>query len=323
MLGDAAPAAGAPGQRLGSGYRCLVSQALPAARRKRTAAAVGRANRARRAGPPPAAAGRAVLVHIIADYGHGDLAFAEVVQRLKRHLPDAEPVLTPVPPFATLAAGFCVAQLGLNEAPAGTLVYHNVAPREDDPAGRAGNAGERLAFARLSTGVRVVGVNAGHAFSFVRAAAEELRWAAVPAEGSQFRSRDLFPQAAAAIALGRPGALGETLRRGDVPAPPVNRIAYVDGYGNLKTTIPHDPLTGRPGAAVRVRVGDVELEATTGDGSFAVEAGRLAFAPGSSGWTDARGRETRWMELFLRGGDAWGAFGRPPIGARVRVRTGG
>ena len=41
-----------------------------------------------------------MLVHIIADYGPaGDLAFAEVVQRLRLYLPDAEPVLTPVPPL--------------------------------------------------------------------------------------------------------------------------------------------------------------------------------------------------------------------------------
>src|SRR5215210_4664463 len=99
-----------------------------------------------------------MLVHIVADYGQGDLAFAEVVQRIKRHLPDAEPVLTPVPAFSTLAAGFCIAQLALNEAPAGTLVYHNVAPREDDEAAREANAGERLAYARLRTGVRVIGV---------------------------------------------------------------------------------------------------------------------------------------------------------------------
>jgi hypothetical protein len=92
-----------------------------------------------------------MLVHIIADYGHGDLAFAEVVQRLKGSLPDAEPLLTPVPPFATLAAGFCVAQLGLNPAPAGTLIYHNIAPRQDTQEARGGNAGERLAFARLPT----------------------------------------------------------------------------------------------------------------------------------------------------------------------------
>ena len=80
-----------------------------------------------------------MLVHIVADYGQGDLAFAEVVQRLKLYLPDAEPVLTPVPPFCTLAAGFCVAQLALNPAPPGTIVYHNVAPREDDDAARTRN----------------------------------------------------------------------------------------------------------------------------------------------------------------------------------------
>ena len=73
-----------------------------------------------------------MLVHIIADYGFGDLAFAEVVQRIKLHLPDAQAILTPVPAFATLAAGFCIAQLGLNQAPPGTIIYHNVAPREDD-----------------------------------------------------------------------------------------------------------------------------------------------------------------------------------------------
>ncbi|WP_250122801.1 hypothetical protein [Chroococcidiopsis sp. CCMEE 29] len=62
-----------------------------------------------------------MLVHIIADYGFGDLAFAEVVQRIKLFLPDAEPILTPVPAFATLAAGFCIAHLGLNDSPHFTL----------------------------------------------------------------------------------------------------------------------------------------------------------------------------------------------------------
>src|SRR5918997_451661 len=250
-----------------------------------------------------------MLVHVVADYGPpGDLAFAEVVQRLKLHLPDAEPVLTPVPAFATLAAGFCVAQLGLSEAPAGTLVYHNVAPRQDVAEAREGNAGERLAFARLPTGVRVVGVNAGHAFSFVRDAAEELRWAAVPAAGSQFRSRDLFPQAAAAIAVGEPDALAAKIDRADIPDIPLKRVAYVDGYGNIKTTIPS--RGGKKTIKVRVRIGGAEMEAIASDGSFSVEPGQLAFAPGSSGWPSGDGR-VRWMELFLRGGNAWDAFGKP------------
>ena len=260
-----------------------------------------------------------MLVHIIADYGHGDLAFAEVVQRIKSYLPDAEPMLTPVPSFSTLAAGFCVAQLGLNAAPAGTIIYHNVAPREDIEAARRDNAGERLAFARLPTGVRVIGVNAGHAFSFVRDAVEEMRWASVASEGSQFRSRDLFPQAAARIALGQPEALGEEVRLEDIPDVPPDRVAYIDGYGNLKTTIKLDSNGVRKGSLVRVRIGEVEQEAITSDGSFAVESGRLAFAPGSSGWQSSQGEEIRWLELFLRGGNAWETFGRPSVGDRIAV----
>lgn len=260
-----------------------------------------------------------MLLHVVADYGAGDLAFAEVAQRIRLHLPDAEPLYTPVAPFATLAAGLCVAQLGLNPAPPGTVVFHNVAPREDEGAAREGNEGERLAYALLPNGVRVIGVNAGHAFSFVRDAAEELRWASVPAEGSQFRSRDLFPEAAADIALGRPGALGARLEPSAIPDVPENRVAYIDGYGNLKTTIEHAGPDIGPGTTVRVRVGTEELSATASDGSFGVEEGVLAFAPGSSGWTSPHREKVRWMELFLRGGSAWDAFGRPEVGARVEI----
>jgi S-adenosylmethionine hydrolase len=241
--------------------------------------------------------GKDMLVHIIADYGPGDLAFAEVVQRIKNSLPDAEQVLTSVPPFATLAAGFCIAQLGLNEAPAGTLIYHNVAPREDDDQARAGNAGERLAFARLPTGVRVIGVNASYSYSFVREVAEDIRWAAVAAEGSQFRSRDLFPQTAAAIALGHPDALADPIARQDIPPVPEQRIASIDGYGNLKTTIKRGERK-KTDSSIRVRIDDVEQEAVMSDGSFDVKPGQLAFAPGSSGWTTPRGEEIVWMDSF-------------------------
>ena len=260
-----------------------------------------------------------MLVHIIADYGPaGDLAFAEVVQRIKLHLPDAEPVLTPVPPFATLAAGFCIAQLGLNDAPTGTIIYHNVAPRQDVEEAREANAGERLAFARLPTGVRIIGVNAGHAFSFVRDAAVELRWAAVPDAGSQFRSRDLFPQAAAAIALGHPDALGERIDPAVIPDVPERAIAYIDGYGNLKTTIPY--RKDMPfGSRMTIHINGRQWVARVSDGTFAVEHGELAFAPGSSGWPTRDG-DIRWMELFLRGGNAWEAFQRPAVGSEIDLR---
>jgi hypothetical protein len=220
-----------------------------------------------------------MLVHIVADYGQGDLAFAEVVQRIKLHLPDAEPIPTPVPPFSTLAAGFCVAQFGLNEAPPGTIVY------------------------------------------LVRDAADELRWASVGAEGSQFRSRDLFPRAAAAIITGRPDALAGAMDLSDIPDVPHSRVAYADGYGNLKTTIKSEDLNLPSGSVARVGIGDAEREAYVSDGSFEVEEGKLALAPGSSGWTDAAGEETVWMELFLRGGSAWEEFGRPLVGSEVRIEA--
>jgi hypothetical protein len=53
---------------------------------------------------------------MVADYGLSDLAFAEVAQRIKLYLVETELLYTLVPPFATITAGFCVAQLGLKAA---------------------------------------------------------------------------------------------------------------------------------------------------------------------------------------------------------------
>jgi hypothetical protein len=100
---------------------------------------------------------------------------------------------------------------------------------------------------------------------------------------------------------------------------PGQRIAYVDGYGNLKTTIPLHASVMVPGTMVRVRIGHAEQDAMMSDGSFAVETGQLALAPGSSGWPHLQGGETRWMALFFGGGNAWEAFERPRVGARLEL----
>jgi len=57
-----------------------------------------------------------MLIPVVADYGPGDLAFAEVAQRIKLYLVETELLYTPVPPFATSTGGFWVAQLGLKAA---------------------------------------------------------------------------------------------------------------------------------------------------------------------------------------------------------------
>ncbi len=259
-----------------------------------------------------------MFIQVVADYGHGDLAFAEVCQRLALHLPEASLIVTPVPAFDTVSAGFCVAQLALTPGPASRVVFHNVAPRGDTEEPRPDNQGERLVCAELPGGVLVIGPNAGHSFSFVRDEALTMREVEVGAAGSQFRSRDYFPELLARIVRGDDAWLGEPLPAGAVAAPPQRCLVYVDGYGNLKTSWFSAPAAS--GERVEVTIGGQAAVATVSDGTFEVPVGELAFAPGSSGWTTRSGEEVRFFELFLRGGSATARFGFPEAGATVDVR---
>ena len=75
-------------------------------------------------------------------------------------------------------------------------------------------------------------------------------------------------------------------------------MGSADGYGNPKTS------KGRSASCSAPRFASASATPTASDGSFEFEAGEPAFAPGSSGWTGASGKEVRYMELFLRGGSA-------------------
>lgn len=259
-----------------------------------------------------------MLLHVVADYGAGDLAFAEVCQRLAVHLPHARILTTPVPSFDTISAGFCVAQLALNPGPDERVVFHNVAPRADVAEARSGNRGEELVCARLSDATLVIGPNAGHSFSFVADEALELRHVALDRLGSQFRSRDYFPELVGRLAGGDTSSLGEAVTAGSVPAVPPANVVYVDGYGNLKTSWSVAPVP--IGQIVEVDIAGQRALATVTDGSFEVAAGELAFAPGSSGWPSRAGGSRRFYEVFLRGGSAAARFGNPRAGAGVQVR---
>lgn len=256
-----------------------------------------------------------MLISLIADYGTGDPAFTEVIQRLLMDLPHAQISPLSVPPFSTLATGFWIAQLGLNPGSADRLIYHNCAPRQDDPEARRDNEGEGLTYALLPNGVKVVGVNAGYTLSFIKDHAEVLRTVNVSRGGSQFRSRDVFPPAAVQLASDKAAEtlLGEPLDPTQIPDAPLDRIAWTDGYGNIKTTIPAHSIDLEPQTKIAIRIGGVISDAIYSDGSFRVPEGTLAFSPGSSGWIGTDGTPWRWMELFLRGGNAWERFGKPQV----------
>lgn len=159
----------------------------------------------------------------------------------------------------------------------------------------------------MDSGVLVVGVAAGWTMSFLAESGATIRAVKVADCGSQFRSRDVFPAALAALAHGD-DLLGAELT---VPPSPTRAVVWTDGYGNLKTSW-HEPPAA-VGSTVRVQIGDATATATVSDGMFAVPAGRMAFAPGSSGWPEP------FYEISLRGGDAAALFGRPPNGTPVVV----
>ena len=259
------------------------------------------------------------LIHLVADYGPGDLAFAEVSQRLALSLQDAVVHPTPVRPFDTVAAGFVVAQLALTDGPADRLVLHNVAPRHDQRGPRPANEGERFCVGRTHAGVLVVGPNAGWSWSFCAEELQSLSYLEVPSSGSQFRSRDFLPAAAAQLADGDADAVGGRVPSEHVPELPQRAVAYVDGYGNLKTTIDQAPAP--VGVRVLVRIGEVAATATVSDGTFSVAEGDLSLAPGSSGWATRAGGRRGFFELLLRGGSAAQRFADPTPGTPIELQT--
>jgi S-adenosyl-l-methionine hydroxide adenosyltransferase len=260
-----------------------------------------------------------MLAHLVADYGAGDLAAAEVQQQLALHLPGAHIGYVPVPPFDTVGAGFCVAQLALTDGPADRLVYHNVAPRADDDSPRPDNEGERLVAAYLPNGVLVVGVDAGWTFSFLRESVDafECYEVRVPDTGSQFRSRDAFPPLLPRLLARDETVLAARLAAEAVPPVPPHVVAYTDGYGNLKTTWAEP--AAELGSRVTVRIGGARATAVLSDATFDVPADELSFAPGSSGWPLPDGSVRRWCELLARGGSAAEIFGFPANGSPVQI----
>lgn len=254
-----------------------------------------------------------LLVHVVADYGEKDPAFSEVVHRLKRHLPGCSVQSTPVPRFSTVATGFWIAQLGLyNPGHENSIIYANTAPRNVEDTTE--NNGSEFVYAGLENGAEVFAVNSGHCLSFVRDSIEELRRVDVRTNGSQFRSRDYFPEATAEVLEEGDDALEDSIEPSEVPGPPEKAVAFVDGYGNIKTTIRTSDLEVEDGTEVEVEVGEERRKAFVESNTFEVPEGELSVAPGSSGGEDA------FIEVFLRGGSAAEVFGGAEPGDQVELQ---
>jgi hypothetical protein len=236
------------------------------------------------------------FLHIIADYGVNDPAFGEVLTRLQSDIADLNPYIhsTAVSFSDTIAGGFWIYQYLMGKQKAPLFCYSNVAPRKVQRQAMKNNSGEGLKYGKLTNGAEIIAVNSEYIFSFVKPYLQEFRDINVSNQGTQFRSRDNYPRIVSEVMHGNRDSLTENLSLSIIPDVPTNRVAWVDGYGNIKTTIRKSEVKFDVGKKVRIEINGVIWTGIVSDGSFSVSHGELAFSPGSSGYEDP------FMEIFLR-----------------------
>lgn len=187
-------------------------------------------------------------ITVIADYGgdqhNPDSAFREVHNHFRRH--DERNLIReitdcPVQAFSTLETGFWLGQLALHSEYEDLILFSNTAPRGD--IAWHGQREQPFVCGLLDNGIPFFAVNSGYNLSFVKDRIVGMWEVGVSNMGTQFRSRDQYPEAAMKILNGDLSMLGQVLDPEDIPNVPQNRIASIDGYRNLKTTIRKSEIT--------------------------------------------------------------------------------
>jgi S-adenosylmethionine hydrolase len=261
----------------------------------------------------------------IADYGSDPLAVTEAMVAIRRQTTTEFSVdVVASRPFNTVHTGFLLEQIqrGFGKDGARAVFFLNTDPRTQTTEATVAAAGSPLVAAQLQNGAWIITPNAGHCLSFVRAQVVRLAEIHVAADGSQFRSRDIFPRAVAAALDGTLATLlGSDLSLTTIPLPPNEpTVLHCDNYGNVKTSWTQRALAALGcawGDEVRVRIGSREFRAPMLQTIFADRPGRMVLAPGSSG-----DEEAPYFELSVRfSGDASvsaaAEFGWPEPGTPV------
>lgn len=252
---------------------------------------------------------------IISDYGVGDPAFAEVSVRLRSLVSDLFIIPISTPPFSTINTGFWISQIALAPQIENTYIFSNTAPRKADKKAQKNNKGEALMYAQLDNGFEIIAVNSGYCFSFVKKHIKKFHYVNVSNEGSQFRSRDNYPQKVAEMIQNKKEFIGEKGDISSIPEVPPNKIASIDGYGNIKTTNRLSQTSFKPGQHLLIKLNGRRHRATFSDGVFNIMEGETAYAPGSSGYND------RFMEIFVRGSSARELFGKPFVEEDFEIKN--
>lgn len=240
------------------------------------------------------------LLHVVADYAPSGLEFGEINSKLISFLKNPKDVHlqeTSVPSLDTMAVGFVTAQYALAPQNKRIVVYGNAAPRRRSHKAQKNNADHGIKYAKLKNGAEIINVDSDFAFGFVKNEIVEFKDINCPNSGSQFRSRDFFPERVANIINNNYSVLGDNLDINNIPDIPNNLVAWVDGFGNIKTTMRQSDLTKmglKSGDKINVRLNGVNMSGFVSIGGFTVDCGVLAINIGSSGY------DNPYVEFFLR-----------------------
>lgn len=248
---------------------------------------------------------RSLHIEVIADYGGQhttDHAFAEVRNHFYRFDLNSKIRAVsehPVYAFSTIETGFWIAQMGLHSEHRNLVIFSNTAPRGDIIW--KGDNRQYFVCALLDNGIPIFAVNAGYNLSFVKDRLKGVWIVECPNEGTQFRSRDYYPEATLAILNGDKSKIGRELKVSDIPDIPEFRVASVDGYGNLKTTIKKSHLSEAVlnSVMLRVRINKKSYFVLNTLNGAQGKAGDLCMVQGSSG-----GKKGTYIEFIKMMGKA-------------------
>ena len=168
------------------------------------------------------------LLHVIADYSPSGMEFGEINSKLISFLDNPGDVHiqeTSVPSLDTIAVGFVAGQYAFAPQNKRVVIYGNAAPRRKSQKAQKNNADHGIKYAKLKNGVEIINVDSEFAFGFIKDQIVEFKEVICPNAGSQFRSRDFFPERVAKIINNDYSVLGDDLDINDIPNIPNNLVS--------------------------------------------------------------------------------------------------
>ncbi len=267
-----------------------------------------------------------LTVEVIADYAGGytlDHAFNEVHQHFRRfdrkHLIN-QIVPHPVHAFSTIETGYWIAQMALHSEHEDLLIFSNTAPRGD--IAWNGEKHQAFVYALLDNDIPVFAVHAGYNLSFIKDRIKGVWEVNVSNTGTQFRSRDQYPEAMVEILYGKKEFVGKKLSIRDIPEVPSFAVASIDGYGNIKTTIRRSELPESVRKAKNVRVainGTSQYALNSIHGDKKGKIGDLCMVVGSSG--GKKNPFIEFIELQRRADREFGIIGPKDDLGRIELEA--